>query len=67
VDERTGRPYLYYNYPPGGNGGFLESDGPSAMNPVDLGDIATVQSVERLETEIPHPRRVQRAARRLVR
>ncbi|WP_326553531.1 hydantoinase B/oxoprolinase family protein [Micromonospora sp. NBC_01813] len=53
VDEHTGRPYLYYDYPAGGNGGFLESDGPSAMNPVDLGDISTIQSVERLETEIP--------------
>ncbi|SCG16659.1 N-methylhydantoinase B [Micromonospora echinofusca] len=53
VDEHTGQPYLYYDYPAGGNGGFLESDGPSAMNPVDLGDISTIQSVERLETEIP--------------
>ena len=53
IDERTGQPYLYYDYPAGGNGGFLGSDGPSAMNPVDLGDISTIQSVERLETEIP--------------
>ncbi len=53
VDQRTGRSYLYYDYPAGGNGGFLESDGPSAMNPVDLGDISTIQSAERLETEIP--------------
>ncbi|MDG4766060.1 hydantoinase B/oxoprolinase family protein [Solwaraspora sp. WMMD406] len=53
VDDHTGRPYLYYDYPAGGNGGFLEADGPSAMNPVDLGDISTIQSVERLETEIP--------------
>ncbi|WP_344057051.1 hydantoinase B/oxoprolinase family protein, partial [Sphaerisporangium rubeum] len=49
----AGRPYLYYDYPAGGNGGYLESDGPSAMNPVDLGDISTIQSVERLESEIP--------------
>lgn len=53
VDQATGRPYLYYDYPAGGNGGFAESDGPSAMNPVDLGDISTIQSVERLETEVP--------------
>lgn len=53
VDAATGRPYLYYDYPAGGNGGYLESDGPSAMNPVDLGDISTIQSVERLEAEIP--------------
>ncbi|GLY21486.1 hydantoinase B/oxoprolinase family protein [Micromonospora sp. NBRC 101691] len=53
VDEHTGRPYLYYDYPAGGNGGFAEADGPSAMNPVDLGDISTIQSVERLEAEIP--------------
>lgn len=53
VDATTGRPFLYYDYPAGGNGGYLEADGPSAMNPVDLGDISTIQSVERLETEIP--------------
>jgi len=53
VDGRTGKPYLYYDYPAGGNGGFLESDGPSAMNPVDLGDISTIQSAERLEAETP--------------
>lgn len=53
VDDASGLPYLYYDYPAGGNGGFAGSDGPSAMNPVDLGDISTIQSVERLETEVP--------------
>lgn len=48
-----GNPYLYYDYPPGGNGAFFGSDGPSAMNPLDLGDISTVQSAERLEMELP--------------
>ena len=49
----TGRSYLYYDYPPGGNGGFAESDGPDVMNPVDLGDISTVQPVEVLEATTP--------------
>lgn len=53
VDERTGEPFLYYDYPPGGNGGFPESDGPDVMNPVDLGDISTVQPVEVLESNSP--------------
>jgi N-methylhydantoinase B len=52
-DRETGRSYLYYDYPPGGNGGFAESDGPDAMNPVDLGDISTVQPVEVLEATSP--------------
>jgi N-methylhydantoinase B len=52
IDE-NGRAYLYYDYPPGGNGGFPESDGPDAMNPVDLGDISTVQPVELLESTCP--------------
>ena len=53
VDRRTGDSYLYYDYPPGGNGGFAELDGPDAMNPVDLGDISTVQPVEILESTSP--------------
>lgn len=52
-DKRTGGSYLYYDYPPGGNGGFPESDGPDSMNPVDLGDISTVQPVEVLEAVSP--------------
>ncbi len=52
-DPDFGGSYLYYDYPPGGNGGFPESDGPDAMNPVDLGDISTVQPVEVLETTAP--------------
>ena len=53
VESPTGRPFLYYDYPPGGNGGFAEADGPDAMNPVDLGDISTVQPVEVLEATTP--------------
>ena len=52
-DADFGGGFLYYDYPPGGNGGFEESDGPGAMNPVDLGDISTVQPVEILETTVP--------------
>ncbi len=51
--DAAGRAYLYYDYPPGGNGGFPESDGPDVMNPVDLGDISTVQPVEVLESTCP--------------
>lgn len=52
-DPAFGGNFLYYDYPPGGNGGFPESDGPDAMNPVDLGDISTVQPVEVLESTAP--------------
>ena len=62
IDE-AGRAYLYYDYPPGGNGGFPESDGPDAMNPVDLGDISTVQPVEILE--LTNPVLVERCAYRV--
>jgi N-methylhydantoinase B len=51
--DSDGKSYLYYDYPPGGNGGFPEADGPDAMNPVDLGDISTVQPVEVLEAVSP--------------
>jgi len=52
-NDLNNQSYLYYDYPPGGNGGYPEHDGPDAMNPVDLGDISTVQPVEVLETTAP--------------
>ena len=51
--DANGASYLYYDFPPGGNGGFPEGDGPDVMNPVDLGDISTVQPVEMLEATCP--------------
>lgn len=53
VDARTGREYVHYEWSCGGNGGFLEADGPSAMAAIDWGDLCTVQSTEVLEARYP--------------
>lgn len=53
VDPRTAREYVHYEWSAGGNGAFLENDGPSAMAPIDWGDLMTAQSAEVLETRYP--------------
>ena len=52
-DARSGREWVHYEWSAGGNGGFAEEDGPSAMAPIDWGDLATVQSTEVIETRMP--------------
>jgi N-methylhydantoinase B len=52
-DARSGREWVHYEWSAGGNGGFAEHDGPSAMAPIDWGDLATVQSTEVIETRMP--------------
>src|SRR5262249_5579779 len=52
-DARSGREWVHYEWSAGGNGGFVEHDGPSAMAPIDWGDLATVQSTEVIETRMP--------------
>jgi len=52
-DARSGREWVHYEWSAGGNGGFAEEDGPSAMGPIDWGDLATVQSTEVIETRMP--------------
>ncbi len=53
VDVATGREYVHYEWSSGGNGGFAEADGPSAMAAIDWGDLSTVQPTEVLETRYP--------------
>ncbi len=53
IDPASGREFVHYEWSSGGNGAFLEADGPSAMAAVDWGDLSTVQSTEVLETRFP--------------
>lgn len=53
IDPETGREYVHYEWACGGNGGFLEADGPSAMAAIDWGDLTTAQSTEVLESQFP--------------
>ena len=50
---KTGKEWVHYEWSAGGNGAFLEADGPSAMAPIDWGDLTTVQPTEVLETRMP--------------
>ena len=52
-NRRRDRQYVYYEAPAGGNGGFLQHDGPSAMVNVDFGNLPSVQTVESIENEMP--------------
>ncbi|HUA54141.1 MAG TPA: hydantoinase B/oxoprolinase family protein [Candidatus Sulfotelmatobacter sp.] len=52
-DKRTGREWVHYEWSAGGNGGFLEADGPSAMATIDWGDLTTVQPTEVIESRLP--------------
>ncbi len=53
VDAGTGREFVHYEWSSGGNGGFEEADGPSAMAAIDWGDLSTVQPTEVLESRFP--------------
>ena len=53
IDPRNGKEYVHYEWSSGGNGGFLENDGPSSMAAIDWGDLSTVQSTEVLEAHFP--------------
>ena len=53
IDPNTGKEFVHYEWSSGGNGGFLEADGPSAMAAIDWGDLTTAQSTEVLETSYP--------------
>lgn len=52
-DKATGREWVHYEWSGGGNGGFAEADGPSAMAPFDWGDLVTVQPSEVIESRFP--------------
>jgi N-methylhydantoinase B len=49
----NGRPYVYYEVPAGGNGGFAGSDGSSAFVNVDFGNIRSIYTAETLESDMP--------------
>ncbi|MBT5267304.1 MAG: hydantoinase B/oxoprolinase family protein [Rhodospirillaceae bacterium] len=53
VDPATGKEFVHYEWSSGGNGGFLEADGPSAMAAIDWGDLSTAQPTEVLESRFP--------------
>jgi N-methylhydantoinase B len=53
IDPATGSEYVHYEWACGGNGGFMEADGPSAMAAIDWGDLTTVQPTEVLENRFP--------------
>ena len=53
VDSATGKEFVHYEWSSGGNGAFLEADGPSSMAAIDWGDLRTVQSAEVMETRYP--------------
>ncbi len=52
-NHRRGRQYVYYESPAGGNGGFVDGDGPSAFVNIDFGNLPSVQNVESIESEMP--------------
>ena len=52
-NKRRDRQYVYYEAPAGGNGGFLQHDGPSAMVNVDFGNLPSIQTAESIENEMP--------------
>ena len=51
--SESGRRYVYYEAPAGGNGGFAEADGSSAFVNVDFGNIRSIYNAEFLESEMP--------------
>ena len=53
IDPATNSEFVHYEWACGGNGGFLEADGPSAMAAIDWGDLTTVQPTEVLENRFP--------------
>jgi N-methylhydantoinase B len=52
VDNRGVRS-IFYEYPAGGTGGFLEHDGSNAVREWDTGDFNSIQSTELVEHEHP--------------
>ncbi|MBL8672854.1 MAG: hydantoinase B/oxoprolinase family protein, partial [Alphaproteobacteria bacterium] len=52
-NARRKRPYVYFEFPAGGNGGFAEADGSSAFVNVDFGNLPSIQNAEVLENEMP--------------
>lgn len=49
----SGRPFIFYEAPPGGTGGFEEHDGNAALRTFLEGDFGSLQSVEAIEAKFP--------------
>ncbi len=52
-DPQTGKPFLFYEFPAGGTGGFEEHDGNNATRNFTDGDFASIQSIEVIEQAHP--------------
>jgi len=50
-NARRGRRTVFYEWPAGGTGGFLESDGSHAMRAYDEGDFGSIMPAEAVEQE----------------
>jgi N-methylhydantoinase B len=53
IDDRTGRPYVFYEVPVGGSGGFQQHDGPSVFGTVDWADNQPILPAEAIEVDYP--------------
>jgi N-methylhydantoinase B len=62
VDPRTDEPYVFYEYPAGGTGGWDGGDGNNTVRAFTESDMTTVQPVEAVEQK--YPLRVERTALR---
>jgi len=51
--SKDGRPFIFYEAPPAGTGGFKEHDGNSAVRTFLEGDFGSLQSVEAIEQKFP--------------
>jgi N-methylhydantoinase B len=52
-DDVRQKPYVYLAAPAGGNGGFIDGDGPGAMVNVDMGDLRLLPPSEEQESVYP--------------
>jgi N-methylhydantoinase B len=50
---KENRPYIFYEAPPGGTGGFQDHDGNAALRTFLEGDFGSLQSVEAIEAKFP--------------
>ena len=53
LNPETRTHFIFYEYPAGGTGGYLEADGSSAFRSFDEGDFSSIQPVESIENELP--------------
>ncbi len=52
-DSTRSKPFLFLASPSGGNGGFLEADGPDALTNVDMGNLPLNHPSEEYEPKFP--------------